>query len=207
MKSQKNVYTLSSILLIAALLTQFQNCGSTSAGSSAQSHTSDTTQLIDEYSKSELQFVLDEVEVIDGVQSTTIDGFCSRARTGLMIQWRLFEESHMNSPVAREGELKCKSGQFSAPLEGVDALTCGEAHLILVEGEWGVSSFARVTVRCEPPLRKWLNTDSENLPYGTSCALESRPSSSGPEVCQKICVRADKVVYKENLEASSCSEL
>lgn len=205
MKSRRNVFTCLLILLVTALLPQFQNCGSTSGSEASVSSGSGDVRLVDEYGKSEIQFIADNIELADDVEATTIDGFCSREHTGELIDFKLFSDDHMNGPVIGVGQVVCQSGQFRVPLGLLQNLVCGEEHLLLVEAHWGHSSFARVKVRCEPPIRAWL--DTEGLTYGTRCSLESWPGSSGPEICQRVCSRDGKIVFKENRDAFECSNL
>src|SRR5688572_24199330 len=140
---RRYVLSLTIVALTAALLFQFQNCAPATPAS--QAGDSDV-RLIEDFSKSEIQFVSEDVQVHDEASTTGVGGLCNRSRNGARLRWAISVTEQAGRPLVA-GEAECRSGQFSVRLEDLPNMVCGVKHLLVVEGEWGASTFTHILRR------------------------------------------------------------
>lgn len=204
MNKRRNVLTFISLFVLPLLLFQFQNCGST-AGMHAGAQDSGGVKIVDDFNKAEIQFAQSTVEIQDEVPATDVSGLCSHGHNGAHLRWAVWAGEKSEMPLLA-GASDCQGGQFAIELSRLDLLVCGTSHLIVVEGDWGGSTFAHVTRRCQPLASQEI-VPPEQSPVGTSCALEYSPGSAAADRCVQVCYRDSKVVFSQPQEPTQCSSL
>lgn len=202
MVSQRNVSILTSIAVVTLLLTQFQNCAPAEI-SVAQSAGSGEVRTIEDWNKTEIQFLSPEVQVHDEALNTGVGGLCNRSYSGARLRWAIWAGQKTSSPLLA-GESECKGGSFNVDLEELPNLVCGVKHLLVVEGEWGASTFTHVLRRCQPLASELVSAPAE-APQGTLCSLEYQPGTDDGAPCAQVCYRDNKVVFNRPLETTQCS--
>lgn len=204
--SRRNVSLLVSIAAIGLLLSQFQNCapaGKLPSGASADG--SGDVRLIDDYAKAELQFITAETQIHDEAPATEVTGFCNRDHSGASLNWAIWAGSKSSTPLL-SGRAECGRGQFSVDLSDLSELVCGVQHLLVVEGDWGGTTYTHVTRRCQPLVSEEIAAP-EGSPYGTSCSVEYQPAVDAGSRCTQVCYRDSKVVMNAPVAADQCRSL
>ena len=188
------------------MLTQFQNCGQTTFTSSIPSTQSGGgVRIVDDFNKTEIQFVTQHIQIHDEVERTNLVGFCNRSHTGSQLRWAVWADDRSGQPLAA-GNAECQSGQFAVKLEGLTELVCGVDHVIMIEGDWGGSAIANFNRRCQP-LASELVLPPSNSPVGTACSLEYQIETISSTPCTQVCYRDDKVISILPVDQSMCSGL
>jgi hypothetical protein len=158
--------------------------------------------IVDDFQKS-LQFVSPEIGIQSDVASTDLSGFCSRSHGEAKLSWSIWSSQKSEHPILT-GEASCKSGMFSIQVDQMDQLPCGVGHVVMVQGDWGGSTYANVLRRCVAVASEAVAAPLGS-PYGTECSLEY--SSNGADSCARVCYRDSKVVFDQALELNQCSKL
>ena len=156
-------------------------------------------RLVDDFAKAEIQFVSTDVQIHDEALFTVVRGLCGRQHNGARLTWSV-------SASELKGIATCQSGQFGVHLSQLDDMVCGVEHLLVVDADWGASTFTRVFRRCQP-LATELIVAPEGSPGGTQCALEYNPDGEAAATCAKSCYRDDKLVFAIPVELEQCSGL
>lgn len=204
MNSRRYVLTLISLGIIPLLLFHFQNCapaGKIEVTSVDAGH----VQLIDNFDKSQIQFVSPESEIQDEAPSVDISGMCTREHNGAKLRWSVSAGEAGGRPVV-SGETSCSSGQFAVELEQLEQYPCGVDHLLVVESDWGASTSTRFSRHCQPLASRTIAAPAGS-PVGTTCTLEYSPASAAEQRCVQICYRSSQVVYSQTLDVNQCSSL
>lgn len=202
MKTRRHVLILINIFVLPLLLFHFQNCAPVSSASNTTSDTSGV-RLVEDLNKAQIQFVAPQVEVQDDAPQTGVDGLCNRDHDGALLHWSISADAQ--APML-SGQSSCGRGQFSVNVDQLDQLTCGVSYLLVVEGDWGASTFTRVMRRCQP-LASEAMAAPQDSPVGTSCSLEYHPASEAQNPCVQVCYRDSKVVMTQALDVGQCSSL
>jgi hypothetical protein len=202
---QRHVLLITAIASTSLILLQFQNCGPASTTSQASGTTSGDVHLVDDYSKAEIQFVSEDVQIHDEAEQAAVDGLCNRSRSGAQLSWALVNEGEATRPLL-SGNSLCQSGQFHVQVPELLNLVCGVSHLVVVEGDWGGSTFTHLIRRCQPLASQPLEAP-QGTPYGTECSMEYQPAHEAGQQCLKVCYREQKVVLEEALSKDQCSGL
>lgn len=188
------------------MLSQFQNCAPPAAQQTAGSASPGTVVgIVDNLNKSTIQFVSPEAQIQDEAMSADISGLCARDRDGAGLKWAVYDEQNMRRPLAI-GSSSCNHGQFSVNLAQLDQYVCGVNHMLVVEGDWGASTMAHFSRRCQP-LISVEEAAPEAMPYGTTCSLEYSPASAADQPCLRVCYRSNQVVFSQPLDVTQCSSL
>jgi hypothetical protein len=203
MKSRRNVLSLITFFALPVLLFQFQNCAP--AGGGPVSENSSDVRLIEDLNKAQLQFVSPEIDVRDDVASADLSGLCNRDHNGASLRWAIWASSESSLPLM-SGLSLCRSGEFSISLKQLEQMVCGIKHLVVVEGDWGGSTFSHVLRRCQPLASREIAAP-EDSPLGTTCALEYTPDAEAAAACSQVCYRANKVVYSKSVGREQCADL
>lgn len=161
--------------------------------------------MVDEWNKSEIQFISEDVQIHDQAAATAVGGLCNRSRSGSHLKWALLSGEQNSKPLAG-GESDCHMGNFEVELANLDELDCGVPHLLAVEGEWGGSTYTHVIRRCQPLASEAVAAPS-NSPMGTSCELEYSAASLEQNPCTQVCYRDNKVVMIGAVAPEMCSSL
>lgn len=203
---RRNALIVFSLTLGAILLTQFQNCAPAKmAGTDSASSVSGEARTIEDWNKAELEFYQANVQIHDEADVAGIDGLCNRSHNGASLKWSIWAGQKSNTPLF-SGTSQCQSGKFSVNVEDLAEMVCGDSHLLVVEADWGVSTFTHVTRRCQPLASEQLDIPSGS-PIGTECSLEYQPSADEEGPCVQICYRDNKVVANRVLPIQQCSAL
>lgn len=190
--------------MTALLLSQFQNCAP-AGGAGSQPGQSGEIRAIEDWNKAEIQFVAPEIQIHDEAEVTDISGLCNRSRNGAGLRWAIWAEQKMNAPMLT-GYTRCGSGQFSVTLDELPNMVCGEKHLLVVEGDWGASTFTYVVRRCQP-LAAEVVSSPEGSPQGTMCSIEYQPAIDNPDRCVQVCYRDNKMISSRPATMDQCSGL
>src|SRR4051812_41616838 len=89
MVSRRNVTILGLSVLSLIVLFHFQNCAPARPAGLTGRAGSDA-RLIDDFNKSEIQFVTPEVQLHDEAVSADISGLCNRSHNGAALRWSLW---------------------------------------------------------------------------------------------------------------------
>ena len=205
MVARRNVLMLTSVALCALLIAQFQNCAPTSALPDQTPSVSGEVRVIDEFNKAEIQFVSEEVQVHDEAEQADISGLCHRTRNGAVLSWSVYASPGDPQPLLH-GSSRCGSGRFSVLLPEMPGIVCGVNHLLVVEGEWGASTFTHILRRCQPLAAEEIETPLDS-PVGTFCSLEYQPALDAAKPCVKVCYRNQMVVSEQSIARGQCSGL
>lgn len=203
MLARRHVSILTIAGLLTLVLTQFQNCAPSTPMQTDSS--SGQVKIVDEYNKSDVQFVSEDVQARDDVAAVDVDGLCSREHNGQRLHWRLSGDDPSAQPLI-EGSATCKSGQFQVNVEDLEHLDCGNSHLVVVESDWGASGYTRLTRRCQPLVSQEV-VAPEQSPYGTSCSLEYNAGVGSAQACQKVCYRDGKMVTSQAVDVGQCQPM
>jgi|GEM_PF-4003551 len=205
MVSRRNVSILTSLAVVTLLMTQFQNCAPAGVSGDAAATQGGEVRAIEDWNKAEIQFLQPEVQVHDEAESTGVGGLCNRSHNGAKLRWAIWAGQKTNAPLL-SGESSCAAGSFNVDLEELPNLVCGVKHLLIVEGDWGASTFTHVLRRCQPLAAELIAAPSE-APMGTQCTLEFAPGSDDGDPCTQVCYRDNKVVMNRAVPADQCSSL
>ncbi len=200
--NKRYVLTITSLAMTSLLLFQFQNCapaGSVTASTGVGSV--GDARLIEDFNKAEIQFVSDEVQVHDEAAATGIDGLCNRSHNNAKLRWAIMGDEEGMKPLVT-GQSKCERGQFNVELSDLPNIVCGVNHLLVVEGEWGASTFTHVMRRCQPLAAESVAAPQDS-PAGTVCSIEYQAATR--DSCTQVCYRDDKVVLTQPVGAEHCS--
>jgi hypothetical protein len=200
--NSKHIVLFLSLFGIPTLLLGFQNCAPTKSVS-GNSVSGGTVGIADDFNKTALQFVTPEIDVQSDVDATSLSGFCERAHDNSQLSWAIWSDQRSASPVL-SGQASCRSGQFSLQVDQMDQLPCGTDHIVMVQGDWGGSTYAHVIRRCVPLASEAMAPPSDS-PYGTECALEYNSGQNFS--CNRVCYRDNKVVLNQALDLNQCSSL
>lgn len=204
MTNRRYVLTFISLVLLPLTLFHFQNCAPPNSSARASSDGS-KVGLIDNLNKASIQFVTADSQVQDDAKTVEIFGLCSRDHDNAVLKWTVFDE-YGSQKILAQGISQCDHGQFGVEIDELDQYVCGVSHMLVVEGDWGGSTFSNFTRRCQPLISTDATPD-QNMPLGTTCSIEySAAGESGP-TCQRLCYRANQVVFSQPLDVSSCSTL
>jgi hypothetical protein len=204
MVSRRNVSILTSLAIAALLLTQFQNCAPAKA-IDAGSIAGGEVRTIEDWNKAEIQFFSPEVQVHDEAEATGVGGLCNRSHTGAKLRWAIWAGQKTEAPLLA-GLSECKGGSFNVDLAELPNMVCGVKHLLVVEGEWGASTFTHVLRRCQPLASEFVAAPND-APVGTQCSLEYQPGNDDGDPCSQVCYRDNKVVFSRAMPASQCSSI
>lgn len=185
------------------MLTQFQNCAPATNSQQASSSVGGEERIVDEWNKAEIQFVSPDVQVHDEAVAAGIDGLCNREHNGASLRWAIWAGDRSSAPVMA-GASSCNMGQFQITVEQLPDMVCGVKHLLVVEGDWGGSTFTHVSRRCQPLAAESV-APPENSPMGTVCSLEYTPATEEAAPCTQVCYREDKLVSSQPVEKAQCS--
>ncbi len=202
--SHRNVVSALSVLAVGFILTQFQNCAPPGKVTGDSPANEGSVRLVDDLNKTEIQFSSLETEIEDSASATGVTGLCNREHNGAQLKWSVWDSDDGKLPLAA-GQAKCSGGQFSVPLDQLDQFVCGIPHLLVVEGDWGGSTHAYFSRRCQPLAAQLIQVDGQ--PAGTECALEYSAATDSGATCAQVCYRDSKVVSKNAVAASRCSSL
>lgn len=202
MVQRRHVFIFTSVAMTSLLLFQFQNCAPPSSAITEHSSGGDA-RLIEDFNKAEIQFVSDDVQVHDEAAVTGVDGMCNRSHNNARLRWAISMDQQKGQPLLA-GESRCKAGQFSVQLSDLPNMVCGVKHLLVVEGEWGASTFTHVLRRCQPLAAETVDAPQDS-PVGTLCSLEYQPASDSGSACTQVCYRDDKVVLSQPIGTEHCS--
>lgn len=202
MVSRRNVSIFTSLAIATLLLTQFQNCAPAQIDG-VQNVQSGEVRTIEDWNKAEIQFLSPEVQVHDEALTTGVGGLCNRSHSGAHLRWAIWAGQKTNTPLLA-GDSECKGGSFSVNIDELPNLVCGVKHLLVVEGEWGASTFTHVLRRCQPLASELVAVPSE-APAGTQCSLEYQPGSEDGDPCSQVCYRDNKVVMNLAVPSTRCS--
>lgn len=203
MHIRRNVIKLVGFVGVPLLLFNFQNCAPPAPSAS---RVEGQARVVEDLNKAQLQFVTPELELKDDVINTSVDGFCNRQFEGAKLGWAVWAGGQNPSRALLSGASLCRSGNFKIELVQLDQLTCGISHMLVVEGEWGSSTFSHFTRRCQPLVSQNIVPPTAS-PGGTICVLEYSPVLSVEHPCIQICYRDAKVVLTQPLEIGQCSSL
>jgi hypothetical protein len=207
MMSRRNVFTALLVFWASLVLTQFQNCAPAGNSASASAGTSaggGNISIVDDLNKAELQFAQQSIQIHDEVSDASLTGLCSRLHNGAGLRWSIRSGGDASGEALVSGTATCSRGQFGVRVEGLEDMVCGVDHLLVVEGDWGGSTFTHVSKRCQP-LASEASAAPEGSPFGTECELEYQPAGGDP--CTLVCYREQKVVLSKAVEAAQCSGL
>ncbi len=202
MISRRNVSIFTSIAAVTLLLTQFQNCAPAQS-TADNSGVSGEVRTIEDWNKAEIQFLAPEIQVHDEALNTGVGGLCNRSHSGARLRWAIWAGQKTSSPLLA-GDSECKGGSFNVSLDELPNLVCGVKHLLVVEGEWGASTFTHVLRRCQPLASELVAVPNE-APQGTQCSLEYQPGAEDGAPCNQVCYRDNKVVLNRSMPAIQCS--
>lgn len=207
MMSRRNVFTALFVFWTALVLTQFQNCapaGNSASNSASGSGPDGNISIVDDLNKAEIQFVTQSTQVHDEVSDANLTGLCSRIHNGAVLNWSIRSGGDVSGPALASGTATCTRGQFGIVVEGLEDMVCGVDHLLVVEGDWGASTYTHFSKRCQP-LASEISAAPEGSPFGTQCEIEYQPA--GGDACTLVCYRDQKVVLSRAVEAGRCSTL
>lgn len=202
MNSRRHKLTFISLFLLPVLLFHFQNCapaGQTSASGSSGA------RLIEDLNKSQIQFISSDAEIQDDAAAADISGLCNRDHNGAELHWKVSAGASATERMA-SGTVSCDHGQFAVTLDQLDQYVCGVSHLLVVEGDWGASTFSHFSRRCQPLANMPIAVPGGS-PFGTTCSLEYSPASAADQPCLQVCYRDNQVVYSQSLGIDQCSSL
>lgn len=202
MYTRRNVFTVLWIIGLPVLLSGYQNCAP-SGGAGVNAGSGSEVGIVDEFNKASIQFVTPEIDVQSEVFATDLSGFCSRQHTDAQLKWAIWSPQKSEHPVL-SGLGNCQGGEFVLKVDQLDQIPCGVQHTVLVEGDWGGSTYARVSRRCLPLASRDVAAPAGS-PHGTQCALEY--ASGAAQDCRRICYRDSKVIFNQALESSQCSDM
>jgi hypothetical protein len=206
MSKRRYVLTFITLFLLPLMLFHFQNCAPATPSQAGMSDGGDShVGLVDNLNKSQIQFVTDDAQIQDEAVQADISGLCARDRDGAGLKWKVWDQNSSQQVIA-QGLSHCDHGRFSVNLEQLDQYVCGVDHLLVVESDWGASTFAHFNRRCQP-LISVSEKVPENMPYGTSCSLEYSPASAAEQPCLRVCYRDNQVVMSQSLDVTQCSSL
>lgn len=186
--------TLSTLLLV-----HFQNCAPVKPSDSYASPGAQP-RLIDEYNKSEIQFVEPEVQLHSAMAAADISGMCSRSHNGSSLKWTLWAAT---GETVSEGASHCGSGSFHVEIADLEKIACGKNYQLVIEGDWGDSAFTAFIRRCEPWAAEILSPQ-HGVPPGTECAIELAHAKGN---CTQACYRGGLLVSQTAVEPSLCSNI
>lgn len=200
MSRSRSIVLFLSLFGIPTLLLGFQNCAPNNKALSVNDSTN--VGIVDDFQKS-LQFVSPEIGVQSEVASTDLSGFCARSHGEAELSWSIWSSQKSEHPIL-SGKANCKSGLFSIQVDHMDKIPCGVGHVVMVQGDWGGSTYANVVRRCVP-LASESVAPPQGSPYGTECSMEfTAGEESG---CSRVCYRDNKVVFNQRLDVNQCSGL
>lgn len=172
---------------------------------SAASTGSDSIRIVDDFSKTELQFALSSFQIHDEVVQTGLSGLCTRNHTGARLQWGVYADERMDQPLV-SGTVECRSGQFMIEVGGLEQMVCGLDHIVAVQGDWGGIARAKISRRCQPLASEAISPPTDS-PWGTVCSLEFHPVGELDPPCAQVCYRDDKVISIQSVDEAQCSGL
>lgn len=203
MLKKRNVTILSLALLTATVLFNFQNCAP--AAVSAQTGDSDSeVRIVDDFSKTEIQFATEQLLIHDEAAEASVSGLCTRRHNGAELRWALYGEGSSRPIVV--GDSLCKSGQFAFEVGSLDNLVCGVSHRLVVEGDWGGIAVTQFEKRCQPIASEEVAAPPQS-PIGTQCSLEYVPVGDLNSACTQVCYREQKVVFSIVVDSYRCAGL
>lgn len=205
MITQRHVLTITSVAITSLLLFNFQNCAPAGNSLGAGTGATGDARIVDDFSKAEIQFVSEDVQVHDEAAQTEVDGLCNRSHNNARLKWAIYEGENQMKPV-QAGESQCARGQFEVALSDLNGLECGRRHLLVVEGEWGASTFTHLSRRCQPLAAEEVEAPQDS-PIGTTCSVEIQSNTINGSNCTQVCYRGDKVVMSQPVENSMCSNI
>ncbi|NJL25513.1 MAG: hypothetical protein HC902_10310 [Calothrix sp. SM1_5_4] len=191
--------------MLTLLLFQFQNCAPAGTSASAVSDDGSDARIVDDWSKTEIQFVAPEVQLHDEALSASVDGFCNRSHNGARLKWTVWADRKAAEPLV-SGDSSCRMGQFKVELSELESLVCGVDHLLAVEADWGGVAYSRFIRRCQPLASESLEVAAAH-PVGTRCQLEFSKADDLQAPCREVCYREEKLVSERPVEAVRCSGL
>ena len=201
----RNVSILSLAAVTALMLFNFQNCAPAAQLANKANPLDSEVRIVDDWSKTEIQFVTDSVQVHDEAATAGIQGICNREHNGAGLKWALYGDDTGHAPLVI-GDSVCKSGQFSVTVNNLDNIVCGIPHRLAVEGDWGGIAATQFEKRCQPLASEHVAAP-ESSPMGTDCSLEYVPAEGPSDSCAQVCYRDSKVVYNVKVDAQRCSGL
>jgi hypothetical protein len=205
MALQRNVSIITSVAIVGLLITQFQNCAPANVAEGGNAQNGEV-RVIEDWNKAEIQFYANEVQVHDEAESTGVGGLCNRSHNGSQLRWAIWAGQKINEPLL-SGQSNCAAGSFNVGIDELPNLVCGVKHLLIVEGDWGGSTFTHVLRRCQPLAAEFVAAPSE-APAGTQCSLEYQPAAAEEgDPCTQVCYRDNKVVLTRAVPAGQCSSI
>jgi hypothetical protein len=205
MNKRRHLLTFTSIAITSLLLFNFQNCAPAGSSMGVGTGTTGDARIVDDFNKAEIQFVSDDVQVHDEAVKTDIDGLCNRSHNNAKLKWAIYDGENQLRPIA-VGESQCGRGQFAVILTDLPDIECGIKHLLVVEGEWGASTFTHLSRRCQPQAMEEIEAPQDS-PIGTTCAVEYQSTAISGSNCTQVCYRGDKVVMTQKVDNSMCSNI
>lgn len=203
---KRYVSIFSLTVLTALTLFNFQNCAPAAPEISGKSGPFDpAVRIVDDWSKTEIQFATESVQIQDEAESAIVGGLCNRTRNGAHLKWAL-QTDDLSVPALLSGEGSCQSGQFSFVVDHLENIVCGIPHRLVVEGDWGGFAVSQFEKRCQPLASEAMEAPASSPP-GTECSLEYSPSSGQSNSCSQVCYRESKVVSSVTVDAGQCSSL
>ncbi len=139
----RNVLVISFIL--ASILLNFQNCAPAVAPD--QVSINDEIRIVDDWSKTEIQFATNEVVVDEEESSAIVSGLCNRKYNRSQLRWAVWLSD--GSRMVLIGNSECRSGQFAFDMSDLAQLDCG-VHRLVVEGDWGGTAYTQLEKVCQP---------------------------------------------------------
>src|SRR5262245_33718277 len=105
----RNVSILSFAAVMGIMLFNFQNCAPAITNAvQGKDPTDAEVRIIDDWNKSEIQFVQDSVQVHDEAVAAGVGGLCNRQHNGAKLKWALWTDSDSNRPLMA-GDSSCQS--------------------------------------------------------------------------------------------------
>ena len=203
MANRRHVSIFACIAMTTLILTQFQNCGPANIAAAPATEPGGEMRTIDDWNKTEIQFVANEVQIHDEAIEAGVEGLCNRRHNGAQLRWAVYADKRSATPMLA-GQASCASGQFNVQMAGLENLVCGVKHLLVVEGDWGGSTYTNLLHRCQPLASELLSGEA-GLPGGTECSLEYQVASDEGSSCNQVCYRANKVVMNRAMPAAQCA--
>jgi hypothetical protein len=204
MNTRRNVLTFITLIAIPSFLIFFQNCASISPGVSSPAANSQAFHF-EGFNKSQLQFASNQVEVQDEVAKADVQGLCGREHKGARLRWAIWAGQDSNQPLST-GESTCGDGRFDLSLNQLDQLVCGDAHMLVVEADWGDSAVTHLIRHCQP-FASHAIAPPEGAPAGASCFLEYSPATIAEQPCLKVCFRHNLLVFSQSADRSRCANM
>lgn len=201
---RRHVHLILFIGAMSLVLSQFQNCAPAGMQSPSTSPASNV-KIVDEYGKAEIEFISSEIQVHDEASIASVDGLCNREHSGAQLRWAVYAGSLGTRPLDA-GLSQCRMGGFRVDLSALEKLDCGVNHLLVVEGDWGGSTFANFSKRCQPLVSEPVATP-DSSPMGTQCSLEYSPATAISGSCVEVCYRDSKVVRAQPVEGNRCQPM